>query len=176
MTKIKISKKDICKIINESDLVFKAISLKNRIFVYQGCLGIEVEFNKAWIMSPKSPEIEAVVFEKLIKQYRHKIKFKIPDAEYFRKHNKKEVSKNILKISDGLFDDFWFDDFWIGYDVRTDDYLLTLEDYSVRVALDIKYYIVQPITFKGKEDGELRSFIKSTYYRGIIDLNFELGD
>lgn len=174
MTKIKISKKEICKIINNSDLGVKALLLKddNQIVIARGCFGLVFDLNKdLTALFPDHPELEAVVFEGLIKQYRRKIKLKIPDAEYFRKHNKKEVSKNILKISDGLFDDFW-----IGYDVRTDDYLLTLEDYSVRVPLDIKYYIVQPITFKGKEDGELRSFIKSTYYRGIIDLNFELGD
>ena len=174
MAKIAISKNDICQLINGSDLGVKALLLKddNQIVIARGCFGLVFDLNKDLTeLFPDHPELEAVVFEGLIKQYRSMINFKMPDAEYFKKHNKQEFSKDVLMISDCFCDGFW-----LGYDIISDDYLLTLEDYSVRAPLDIKIYLVKPVTYKGKEDEELSNFIKSTYYRGIIDLNFELGD
>lgn len=170
MAKIAISKNDICQLINGSDLGVKALLLKddNQIVIARGCFGLVFDLNKDLTeLFPDHPELEAVVFEGLIKQYRSMINLKMPDAEYFKKHNKQEFSKDVLMISDC---------FWLGYDTRSDDYLLTWEDYSVRAPLDIKFYLVRPVTFKGKAYEELDNFIKSTYYRGIIDLNFVLGD
>lgn len=174
MAKIAISKNDICQLINGSDLGVKALLLKddNQIVIARGCFGLVFDLNKDLTeLFPDHPELEAVVFEGLIKQYRSMINFKMPDAEYFKKHNKQEFSKDVLMISDCFCDGFW-----LGYDIISDDYLLTLEDYSVRAPLDIKFYLVKPVPFKGKEYEELDNFIKSTYYRGIIDLNFTLGD
>lgn len=174
MAKIAISKNDICQLINGSDLGVKALLLKDdkQIVIARGCFGLVFDLNKDLTeLFPDHPELEAVVFEGLIKQYRSMINLKMPDAEYFKKHNKQEFSKDVLMISDCFCDGFW-----LGYDTRSDDYLLTWEDYSVRAPLDIKFYLVRPVTFKGKAYEELDNFIKSTYYRGIIDLNFVLGD
>lgn len=174
MTKIAISKNDICQLINGSDLGVKALLLKddNQIVIACGCFGLEFDLNQDLTkLFEDHPELEAVVFEGLIKQYRSMINFKMPDAEYFKEHNKQEFSKDVLMISDCFCDGFW-----LGYDIRSDDYLLTWEDYSVRAPLDIKFYLVKPVPFKGKEYEELDNFIKSTYYRGIIDLNFVLGE
>lgn len=174
MTKIAISKNDICQLINGSDLGVKALLLKddNQIVIARGCFGLEFDLNQDLTkLFEDHPELEAVVFEGLIKQYRSMINFKMPDAEYFKEHNKQEFSKDVLMISDCFCDGFW-----LGYDIRSDDYLLTWEDYSVRAPLDIKFYLVKPVPFKEKEYEELDNFIKSTYYRGIIDLNFVLGE
>lgn len=174
MDKIAISKNDICQLINGSDLGVKALLLKddNQIVIARGCFGLVFDLNKNLTeLFPDHPELEAVVFEGLIKQYRHQIKFKMPDAEYFKNHGKVEFSKDVLMISDSPCCGFW-----IGYNVKNGQYYLTLENCLVRAPMEIIDFNVPTFKLKGDDVNIINSFIKSTFYKPIIDLNFVLGD